>query len=153
MPALASTAVNAGRKRVRCWSAGCASGEEPYTVALMCNEAIAPRFPTVRMEILATDVEPVVLERAGRAAYSGSSLKHLPQRWRERGFMRRRERYLLRPEHRHLVTFAGHGVRTATAGGPFDLVLCRNVAFTYLASGQVRSVLSQPRRCVRAQRW
>jgi chemotaxis methyl-accepting protein methylase len=80
VPALASTAVNAGRKRVRCWSAGCASGEERYTVALVCNEAIASRFPTVRMQILATDVEPVVLERAGRAAYSGSSLKHRPQR-------------------------------------------------------------------------
>jgi chemotaxis protein methyltransferase CheR len=138
VPALATTAAGG---RVRCWSAGCASGEEPYTVALMWNEAMAARFPDVRMEILATDVEPAVLERAGLAAYAASSLKELPEGWRERGFVRERGLYVLRAEHRRLVTFARHDVRTAAARGPFDLVLCRNAPFTYLATSQQRAVL------------
>ena len=144
VPALAS-----GGDRVRCWSAGCASGEEPYTLALMWSEALASRFPGVRMEILATDIEPVVLERADRAAYSASSLKALPPPWLGRGFMREGELYVLRPEHRELVTFARDDVRTAAARGPFDLVLCRNVAFTYLASEHQRSVLDHLAAAVR----
>jgi chemotaxis protein methyltransferase CheR len=144
VPALASVG-----DRVRCWSAGCASGEEAYTLTVMWNEALASRFPGVRMEILATDVEPVMLERARAAAYSASSLEHLPQPWRERGFVRDGDVYLLRHEHRHLVTFARHDVRTAAARGPFDLVLCRNVAFTYLASEHQRSVLDHLAAAVR----
>jgi len=136
VPTLAS-----GGERVRCWSAGCASGEEAHTLAVMWNEALASRFPGVHMEILATDIEHVVLERADRAAYSASSLKDLPPPWLGRGFLREGELYVLRPEHRELVTFARDDVRTAAARGPFDLVMCRNVAFTYLASEHQRSVL------------
>jgi chemotaxis protein methyltransferase CheR len=136
LPALAAQG-----DRVRCWSAGCASGEEPYTLALLWNEALAPRFPGVEIEILATDVDPAVLDRAGRAAYSWSSLRELPDAWRDRGFVREGELYALRRSHRALVTFARRDVRRAAAGGPFDLVLCRNVAFTYLASERQRAVL------------
>src|SRR5512134_2397902 len=57
------------RKRGRCWSAGCASGEEPYTVALL-----APG-----LEIVATDRDPVVLERARIGLYRASSLRDLPE--------------------------------------------------------------------------
>ena len=131
VPSLASA------ERVRCWSVGCASGEEPYTLALL-----ASRFPSVRFEILGTDVEPAVLERARRAEYAASSLKELPDAWRERGFVRSRELYVLRPEHRRLVRFALEDVRAGDPRGPFDLVLCRNVAFTYLAEESQRSVLA-----------
>jgi chemotaxis protein methyltransferase CheR len=55
--------------------------------------------------------------------------------------MRSGEEYLLRAEHRQLVTLALHDLRAAPPSGPFDLVLCRNVAFTYLADDHQRSVL------------
>jgi chemotaxis protein methyltransferase CheR len=128
----------ASAERVRCWSAGCASGEEPYTLALL-----ASRFPGARFEILATDVEPAMLERARRAEYAASSLKELPEGWRESGFVRSRGLFVLRPEHRRRVTLALDDVRSAAPPGPFDLVLCRNVAFTYLAEEHQRSVLAR----------
>src|SRR5439155_24386566 len=74
LPALA-----AGRSLLRAWSAGCASGEEPYTLALVWHLALGPRLPGVGLEILATDVDPTMLGRATAAAYTASSLKDLPE--------------------------------------------------------------------------
>jgi len=146
LPALVAAARAAGRDRLRCWSAGCASGEEPYTLALLWNAA---RWPALDLEVLATDVEDAVLERARDAAYGASSLKELPLEWRERGFSRRGERYVLAPEHRRLVTVASHDLRDPPPAGAFDLVLCCNVAFTYLAAPQQREVLEQLAAAVR----
>lgn len=127
LPALA-----AGRDRVRCWSAGCASGEEAYTLALVSGTPL---------EILATDIDPTMLDRARTAEYQASSLKELPAAWRDRGFVRRDELYVLRPEHRRPVTLRRHDVRTPPPDTGFDLVLCRNVAFTYLSAEHQRTVL------------
>jgi chemotaxis protein methyltransferase CheR len=127
LPALA-----AGRDSVRCWSAGCASGEEAYTLALM---------PGGGLEILATDVDEAILDRARAAAYPASSLRELPDAWRQRGFTRRRGLYALRPEYRRAVTLCRHDLRTPPRDTGFDLALCRNVAFTYLAAEQQRAVL------------
>jgi chemotaxis protein methyltransferase CheR len=116
----------------RCWSAGCASGEEAYTLALMSGAGL---------EILATDIDEAMLDRARAAAYPASSLWELPDAWRERGFTRRRGLYTLRPEYRAAVALCRHDLRTPAPDTGFDLVLCRNVAFTYLAAEQQRSVL------------
>jgi hypothetical protein len=62
----------------------------------MWHEAVAARFPRVRLEILTTDVDPAMLRRAREATYERSSLRDLPMPWRERGFLRRGGRYVLR---------------------------------------------------------
>jgi chemotaxis protein methyltransferase CheR len=133
LPALA-----AGRDRLRVWSAGCASGEEPYTLALLQAE----RPTGVQLDILATDVDANVLRRAEEAAYGWGSLKELPEAWRARGFVRRDGLYVLRPEYRQPVTLRRHDVREPPPEGPFDLVLCRNLAFTYHAPEAQRMVLA-----------
>jgi chemotaxis protein methyltransferase CheR len=139
LPALASAALAAGRNRLRCWSAGCASGEEAYTLALMWG---AVRSPSLRIEILATDIDAGMLDRAREAAYPPSSVKELPAAWRDRGFVGRDGLHVLRPEPRRLVALGRHDLRTSPPDGPFDLVLCRNVAFTYLAAEHQRVVLA-----------
>jgi chemotaxis protein methyltransferase CheR len=138
LPALA-----AGRDRLTAWSAGCASGEEAYTLALLWEEALAARFPALRLGILATDVDPAMLRRAREATYEQSSLRELPAPWRERGFVRRGGRYALRPRYRRLVHVRRHDLRTSPPAGPFDLVLCRNVAFTYFEPELQRAVLAR----------
>jgi chemotaxis protein methyltransferase CheR len=141
LPALASATLAAGRDRVRCWSAGCASGEEAYTLALMWGAVGAAKHASLGIEILATDVDATMLERARKATYGASSLKELPRAWRERGFVRRRGLYVLRPEPRRLVRLERHDLRAPAPDGPFELVLCRNVAFTYLEIERQRAVL------------
>jgi chemotaxis protein methyltransferase CheR len=138
---LAAAAIADGRTRLRAWSAGCASGEEPYTVALMWDCSLAARWPGLDLEILATDVHDVVLERARRAVYEAGSLRDLPPSWRSAGLDDRGGRLALREGPRRRVTVRRHDVRTAPPRGPFDLVLCRNGAFTYFADDSQRAVL------------
>jgi chemotaxis protein methyltransferase CheR len=116
--------------KVRAWSAGCASGEEPYSLVLAAAEA------RVEIHVVATDVDPVLLERAERACYPESSLRDLPPDLRARAF----ERGSLREEYRKPVEFRRHDVRDGAPDGPFDLVLCRNLVFTYLAEESQRDV-------------
>jgi chemotaxis protein methyltransferase CheR len=143
LPALAAAATADARDRLGAWSAGCASGEEAYTLALLWHATLAGRFPTLRFEVLASDIDPVMLRRAREARYDASSLRDLPARWRDRGFTRRGGHYCVRPEHRDLVSVRRHDLRTAPPAAPFDLVLCRNAAFTYLAAAGQSTALAR----------
>lgn len=140
LPALAAAALRARRRTVRAWSSGCASGEEAYTLALSWHFAVAPRFPGLRLRVLATDVDDTVLERARRACYPPGSLRELPATWRAEAFVERDGLACLLPAYREGVHLARHDVRRAPRPGPFDLVLCRNLAFTYFADDVQREV-------------
>jgi chemotaxis protein methyltransferase CheR len=132
----------ARRERLRAWSAGCASGEEAYTLALLWPE----------MEVLATDVHPAVIERARRARYRDSSLRELTPAERAAGFVQDGDEHAVRPEVAARVTVARHDLRDPpppAARDQFDLVLCRNVAFTYCAPDRQRAVLANLRAALR----
>jgi chemotaxis protein methyltransferase CheR len=143
LPALAAAAAADPRDRLDAWSAGCGSGEEAYTLELLWHETLAARFPTLRLEVLASDIDPAMLRRAREATYDASSLRELPVRWRDRGFTRRGECYCVRPEHRELVSVRHHDLRTPPPAERFDVVLCRNVAFTYLAAAGQTTALAR----------
>ena len=139
LPELAADA-DAGGVPLKAWSAGCASGEEPYTLVLAWEYAVRAAFPGVGLQVVASDADETMIRRARAAAYDESSLRELPITWRLRGFVRRGDRYYLRPRFRRLVTVVEHDVRDPAPDGPFDLVLCRNLAFTYFDSALQREV-------------
>ncbi len=117
---------------VRCWSAGCASGEEPYTLAIIWKMALEPRFPSVGAKILATDITPALLHRARIACYKHAVLRNLPKDWIRQAFIKKnKELYCLKDEFKKLVYFKLHDVKRPLPEAPFHLVLCRNLAFTY----------------------
>ncbi len=144
LPELARKAGEAGSP-LRCWSAGCASGEEPYTLALIWRLELQEQFPGLEMEIIATDVEEHMLERAQKATYPGSSLKDLPDSWAEKAFEPLGEKYQLRPEFRKGVYFLQQDIRREMPDGPFHLVLCRNLAAMYFEESLQREVFEQIR--------
>ncbi len=115
----------------RAWSAGCASGEEPYSLAIVWRLGVALRFPGAELEIVATDADLHLLERARRAVYPAGTLRELPYGWRERAFRHHGESFQLKQEFRPGVTLLQQDLRREMPEGPFDLVLCRNLAFTY----------------------
>ena len=131
MPALAAAARDAGRTVLRVWSAGCASGEEPYTVSLIWRFALATRFGNLSLAVVASDADETVLARARNALYPPGCLAELPCDWVEAAFVREGPALRLRPEYRAGVTFLCQDLKTAAPDGPFDLLLCRNLAFTY----------------------
>jgi chemotaxis protein methyltransferase CheR len=114
----------------RIWSAGCASGEEPYTMALL--------FPSA--EIVATDADAALIERARRGVFQSGSLRELPLELRDAGLRREGDVYVVRDELRARIDFRTQDLRVDMPEGPFDVILCRNVAFTYFDEPGQRTV-------------
>jgi chemotaxis protein methyltransferase CheR len=141
LPALAKEAIARNRDHLRVWSAGSASGEEPYTVALIWQFELRSRFPSLTPHIAATDVDRNMGLRAREACYSYSSIKDLPEAWRRQTFLEQDGRYCLKPRYRRHVEFLEQDIREQQPAGRFDLVLCRNVVFTYYDRDLQRKIL------------
>jgi chemotaxis protein methyltransferase CheR len=142
LPALAQAARRAQRTTLVCWSAGCASGEEPYTLALVWGLHIQPRHPGLALRIVATDCDAQLLERARAGCYAGSSLKELPPDLRAAAFDERDGQHCVRPQWR-CVEFLRQDLRHEMPDGLFDLVLLRNVVATYYAPELQRDILQR----------
>lgn len=126
---------------LRAWSAGCASGEEPYTLALIWEMRFAAQYPNLKYGVLGTDREAELLARAARACYRRSSLRELPAAWIERAFERVDDEWCLSPALRNAVQLELQDLRKTLPVGPFALILCRNLAFTYFDDAEQRRVL------------
>jgi chemotaxis protein methyltransferase CheR len=116
---------------IRLWSAGCSSGEEPYTLAMLLNESFdAARLRDAR--VLATDISHRVLATAKSGAYPAETMADVPPAWLQRYWSAKRdgtrELYEAAPALRRLVHFAKLNLMEKwPMQGPFDAILCRNV--------------------------
>jgi chemotaxis protein methyltransferase CheR len=142
-PQLAQVALSNAEKELRCWSAGCAAGEEPYTLVMLWRNTLAARFPTLGAQIVATDIDPHALRRAKRGCYLASSVKDLPREWLMLAFISAEEGLCLRPEYRGTVTFLQQDLRETAPAGPFHLILCRYLVFTYFDEALRRETLQR----------
>jgi chemotaxis protein methyltransferase CheR len=149
LPALAHLAMERGETTIACWSLGCASGEEPYTLAILWRLRVASHFPHLRCWILATDADGEAVRRAERACYPGSSLKDLPADWIAEAFTRAPEGFRVKPEYRALVSFQRQDIRSALPQDRFHVTLCRNVVFTYFDEKAQRQALER----IRSRLW
>ncbi len=123
--------ANAGGYIPRCWSAGCASGEEPYSLAILWKEKILPSFPDTSLELIATDADGYLLKRAALACYKRSSLKEVPPEWTDKAFRRKDSCWCLKGSYRNLAKFDMQDIRKEMPQGLFDLVFCKNLAAMY----------------------
>ena len=143
LPTLAQQAIARGDDRLKVWSAGCGSGEEPYSIAIVWREQIQSSFPQLRLELLATDADPHLCKRARKACYQYGSVKNLPVNLREKAFIKNAELYCLKPEYQHDVQFLVQDIRQELPVENFDLVLCRNLVFTYFNEELQNKVLAR----------
>jgi chemotaxis protein methyltransferase CheR len=141
LPALASAALARGAERLECWSAGCASGEEPYTLAIQYR--LLADMPAIALRILGTDVDARLLERARAACYPPSSLEALPPAWRSQAFETRGRQFCLRDEYRQAVQLERQDLAVEVPWREFDLILCRNLAFTYFDAERAQLALGR----------
>ncbi len=116
---------------VRCWSAGCASGEEPYSLTLTFFNLVKTISPLKEIEIIATDANPVMLNRARNGCYAASTIKELPDNWKKNCFINKEGEFCLKSQFKKPVTFLEQDIRYNKPGGTFDLILCRNLVATY----------------------
>jgi chemotaxis protein methyltransferase CheR len=141
LPELGGRASARGDPSLRVWSAGCGCGEEPYTLALLWRVALARQYPRLNLRVLATDIDPELLRRAQRACYPAGSVKGLPKDWLNWGFEVAESGCCLKYDIKTEVEFLQHDVRTHPPAQGFDLILCRNLVFTYFQSDLQHEVL------------
>ncbi len=124
--------ANPNRRMLSFWSAGCSTGEEPYTLAMVLSE-YALAHPGFGFRVLASDVSTTVLEKAALGIYSSQVVQPVPAALKVKYFMRGREpgssRLRIVPELRNLVEFRRLNFMDADYGltEKFDAVFCRNV--------------------------
>ncbi len=112
------------------WSAGCACGEEPYTLAMLLSDR-PWHAGSLPVRILAADVNGSVLNRAAKGRYDGHALRHTPPHFRHKHFRQDGNgTYMLEGRIKNMVRFARFNLLQAPIGAPFrqvDAVFCRNV--------------------------
>jgi chemotaxis protein methyltransferase CheR len=125
---------NRASRRIRIWSAGCSTGEEPYSIAMVLLESAAHLARSWDVRILATDIDTNVLEHATRGVYSHERVERLDAsrllRWFEP--VPGDEKFLVSETVRQLVTFKQLNlISDWPMKGPFDLIFCRNVVIYF----------------------
>lgn len=133
LPELAKRA-HESKRAFRCWSAGCASGEEPYSFAILWKQKIAPLFPDLSLEIIATEVDDVMLGRAQKACYTRGSLKNVRVDWLEEAFQNQDSFYCLKNSYQSMVGLHKQDIREEMPGGLFDIIFCKNIVGMYFSN-------------------
>ena len=135
-------------RNLRVWSAGCANGEEPYSIAMLLRELL-PDADRWSITILGSDINTEALERARRAIYGEWAFREeRAKEWRSRYFTAQNKRYELLPEIRQMVTFntlnlAGNSYPAYETNTMFfDLILCCNVMI-YFSSAVTQAVVNR----------
>jgi chemotaxis protein methyltransferase CheR len=131
LPEVAKLARARGTTRVRIWSAACSSGEEPYTLAMVCMDERDLSLRGLSVEILATDISDKVLALAQEGQYGAYTLRNLTPQQMGRYFMDRgSDTFEVIPDLRKLVQFRNANLvdyATYKSLGTFDVIFCRNV--------------------------
>ena len=121
---------------LRVWSAGCASGEEAYTLAMVLARVLGDKAFQERVKIYATDVDEQALDQARHAAYLPRQLENVPREALERFFERADQRYVFRKDLRRSVIFGRNDLMQDAPISRIDLLVCRNTLMYFTAEAQ-----------------
>ena len=139
LPPLIAAARAGGRLRI--WSAGCSSGQEPYSLALTLLD-LCPEAARFDIRILATDVDPVILQKAKAGIYRDEEVKSLPEALQKRYLQpvpNDMKHFALAAKPRELIRFGELNlIADWPMRGPFDVIFCRNVAIYFDKATQAR---------------
>ena len=134
LPAMVRDKIQARDHSLRVWSAGCARGEEPYSLAIIFHELLRKEEVAMNLHLFATDIDGGALVDAGGALYPLSSVENIKHRLLTKYFTPEGISFRLMPEIKERVTFSlydmldkKHGVPPESVFGNFDLVVCRNL--------------------------
>ncbi|UKO97969.1 CheR family methyltransferase [Nostoc sp. UHCC 0870] len=124
--------------QIRIWSAGCASGEEAYTIAILMAEMLGADQFRQRVKIYATDVDEEALKQARQAAYSAKDIHPIPQDLRQKYFQVINNRYVFQSDLRRCIIFGRHDLLQDAPISRLDLLVCRNILMYFNSTTQGR---------------
>ncbi|CAN5901740.1 hypothetical protein BH23GEM7_BH23GEM7_25420 [soil metagenome] len=123
---------------IRVWSAGCSTGEEPYTLVILLAEALGWERFKEQVKIYATDVDDEALARARQGSYTAAELENVPEQLRNRYFETSGNRYAMRTELRRTVIFGRLDLARDAPISRLDMLVCRNTLMYFTAEAQSR---------------
>jgi two-component system CheB/CheR fusion protein len=125
---------------IRIWSAGCASGEECYSIAILFAEAAGDDQYKARVKIYATDLDEEELTTARQASYSDEAMKDVPEVFRAKYFDRNGGHWTFKKDYRRNVIFGRHDLLGDSPISRLDLLLCRNTLMYFNQEAQSKIV-------------
>ncbi|MCA9804687.1 MAG: hypothetical protein KC777_22105 [Cyanobacteria bacterium HKST-UBA02] len=154
LPSLLPSLEDGDRDRLRIWSAGCATGEEPYSIAMTAHSAFGNRARG-RVEILGTDINPACIDVARKGAYRRWSFRDVPGFVKDKFFrMTADEKFMVNDEIKTMVNFKQLNLASEDYPSPLtgtenlDVIFCRNVLI-YFSPERATEVLARFHRCLR----
>ncbi|MBF0099652.1 MAG: protein-glutamate O-methyltransferase CheR [Desulfobacterales bacterium] len=143
LPLIIASKNHSNNEGIRIWCAGCATGEEPYSIAILINELFRKEHFHIPVYIFATDINANVITKAKLGVYPFESIKNMKYRLVDRYFTKIKDGFELVPEIKIMVHFSIYDmlskktyVPSESVYGHFDLVLCRNVLIYFNAIQQ-----------------
>lgn len=110
-------------RNLKIWSAACSTGEEPYTIAMILSKFM----PLSQIKVSATDIDENALARARMGVYPERSLNEVPEPMKQKFFSREGSFYNISEDIKKTVLFKKQNLLADEFGGPYDLIVCRNV--------------------------
>ena len=139
VPKIVEAAREADRE-VRIWSAGCSTGEEAYSLAMLLAEELGDELPTSSVRIFATDVDPDAINFARKGIYAPSVVASVPDDLREKYFTSVGDQFEVRKSIRGMTVFGQHDLGQRAPFPRVDLALCRNVLIYFTPELQRRAL-------------
>src|SRR5262249_5292498 len=131
-------AASPGDGAIRVWSAGCASGEEAYTIAMILAEQLGVEQFCRRVKIYASDVDEEALSQARHARYTPAQVEPVPADYLGRYFERANEHYVFHKDLRRSIIFGRHNLAQDAPISPVHLLICRNTLMYFTPETQAR---------------
>jgi two-component system, chemotaxis family, CheB/CheR fusion protein len=135
-------AERAPNDRIRVWSAGCASGQEAYTLAMLLAETLGPDAFRQRVKIYATDVDEEALTEARAATYDMKAIESVPAELLDKYFEQQNGRFVFRKDLRRAVIFGRNDLVKDAPISRVDLLVCRNTLM-YMTAETQRNVVGR----------
>ena len=126
---------------LRIWVAGCATGEEPYSIAILFHELLQAAGKPFNVKIFATDVHQASIKAASAGVYTEDALQGVSEKRRQRYFTEFKNGFLVNQEIRKVVSFATHNIITDAPFTKMDFISCRNLLI-YFQSNIQKKVIS-----------
>jgi chemotaxis protein methyltransferase CheR len=142
IPFLIKSRSNSLIRSIRIWSAGCATGEEVYSLAILLHRVLGKDLDRYRISIIGTDIDNLSLEKARKGIYRENVLKNVDISTKENYFVKHGETYQVSDQLRSMIRFKRHDMISEPYTDRFDLIICRNVMIYFKKEIQEQLQLS-----------
>ncbi|MCB0730139.1 MAG: protein-glutamate O-methyltransferase CheR [Ignavibacteriae bacterium] len=132
-----------GFQKLKIWSAASSSGEEAYSIAMMLNELILPKYPNLKVEIIGTDINYAVIDTANKGVFKEYSIRNTPPIYLKKYFEKEGNTYIIDPKIKSMVSFKYLNLYDANAMrmmSKSDVIFCANVLIYFNQESKIKVV-------------